>query len=360
MKAAGHRVFQGAIRKLLYKAEPSIALTSTCVRKQNEFVVSNAIQRECARVQTRLNLEDRGKFKALEDRLRTILPEEYQDSYEDVQPVSMGSAALKYGSDGKVAWNDIWVTFCDLAMAGGPPHKGTLLEPGSQAEIEAAPDRYRQVVEEICRGVAMVTGLAAYPSQIPGWVSVEFANLGTAEWLLRAITMENVSVRRENMVLHLPAGPAYRVEKEVKNVITAIAKISHYWLGHMQPSRRRAIARLFAEMESLSPLIQPALSGHGFQAETHQRLCGKMSEAILQRTGLRSSNHQCAGWLGVECPNVHAAIWMMRAFVACNVLSRREGTAVFVPVNPSRDPGGEIVARLVSQIHHFAAAQGVL
>ena len=85
-----------------------------------------------------------------------------------------------------------------------------------------------------------------------------------------------------------------------------------------------------------------------------------MGEAILQVTGLRFSNHQCAGWLGVECPNVRAAIWMMRAFVACNVLSRREGTVVFVPVNPLSDPGGEIVVRLVSQIHRFAVARGVL
>lgn len=351
--------FAAALRRYSQASLPR-ALTCTRVPKQNESDGNNAVQRECARVKMAMSWEDRGRLGALKDRLRTILPEEYQDCYEDVQPVSMGSAGLKYGSDGKVAWSDIWVTFCDLAMAGGPPHKGILLEPGSQAEIEAEPDRYRQVVEEICRGVAMVTGLVAYPSLIPGWVSVDFANRGAAEWLLRAITMENVSVHREGLVLDLPAGPTYHVEKEVKNVITAIAKTSHYWLGHMRPSRRRVIANLFAEMESLSPLIQPALLGHGLQADTHQRLCGEMAEAILQVTGLRSSKDQCAGWLGVECPNVHAAIWMMRAFVACNVLSRREGTVVFVPVNPMSDPGGELVVRLVSQIHHLAATQGVL
>ena len=71
----------------------------------------------------------------LEARLKTLLPEEYQDSYEDVQPVSMGSAGLKYGRDGRVAWNEIWGSFCDLAMAGGPPHRGTLLEPATKAEI---------------------------------------------------------------------------------------------------------------------------------------------------------------------------------------------------------------------------------
>jgi sirohydrochlorin cobaltochelatase len=351
--------FSAALQRYSQAALPS-ALTRTRVSKQNESDGNHAMQKERVRGQRAMSVEDRGRFGALKDRLRTILPEEYQDSYEDVQPVSMGSAALKYGCDGKVAWNDIWVTFCDLAMAGGPPHKGFLLEPGSQAEIEAEPDRYRLVVEEICRGVTIVTGLAAYPSVIPGWVSVDFANRGAAEWLLRAITMENVSVRCERLVLDLPAGPAYRVEKEIKNVITAIAKTSHYWLTHMRPPRRRRIANLFATMELLSPLIQPALSADGVQADSQQRLCGKMAEAILQVTGLRASRHRYAGWLGVECPNVHAAIWMMRAFVACNVLSRREDTVVFVPANPLSDPGGEIVVRLVSQIHHFAAAQGVL
>ena len=82
----------------------------------------------------------------------------------------MGSAAVKYGSDGKPAWNEMWATFCDLAMAGGPPHKGTLLEPASESEIDAQPDRYREVVEEICRGAYMVTGFAVKPSPIPGWV----------------------------------------------------------------------------------------------------------------------------------------------------------------------------------------------
>src|SRR6201996_5126330 len=94
-------------------------------------------------------------YELLEARLKTLLPEEYQDSYEDVQPVSMGSAGLKYGSDGHVAWNEIWGSFCDLAMAGGPPHRGTLLEPATKAAIDQEPERYSQVVNELCRGVEM-------------------------------------------------------------------------------------------------------------------------------------------------------------------------------------------------------------
>src|ERR1700761_5122739 len=87
-------------------------------------------------------------YELLEARLKTLLPEEYQDSYEDVQPVSMGSAGLKYDEDGRVAWDEIWKSFCDLAMAGGPPHRGRLLEPAARAEIDLQPERYEAVMEE--------------------------------------------------------------------------------------------------------------------------------------------------------------------------------------------------------------------
>ena len=52
-----------------------------------------------------MSFEDRRALEALNYRIRSILPEEYQDSYEEVQPVSMGSAGLKYGVDGRVAWD---------------------------------------------------------------------------------------------------------------------------------------------------------------------------------------------------------------------------------------------------------------
>src|SRR6187455_1429132 len=98
-------------------------------------------------------------YERLVLRLRTLLPPAYQDTYEPIQPKSMGSAGLKYAADGSVAWDEIWGSFCDLAMAGGPPHKGLLLEPGRQDDIDAQFGRYDEVVEEICRGIKMVTGL---------------------------------------------------------------------------------------------------------------------------------------------------------------------------------------------------------
>jgi sirohydrochlorin cobaltochelatase len=304
--------------------------------------------------------EDQSALEPLEGRIRTILPEEYQDCYDDVQPISMGSAVLKYGDDGKVAWNDIWESFCDLAMAGGPPHKGVLLEPGSAAEIEAQPERYQEVVDEICRGILLVTGLPAEASTVPGWVRVDCVNQGMAGWLVRAIVMENVSAYCEGAAFNLPAGPGYRIEKEIKNVITVIAKTCHYWLGHMWPADHRIIANLFATMAAESQLVQPALSGPDFRADRHNALRSKITQQIDSVTGLRSSDHQYPGWLGVQCPDIRAAIWMMRAMVASNVLSRREGTVLFVPVNPASDPTGETVVRTLARIHRFAAARGVL
>jgi len=304
--------------------------------------------------------EDQAALEALKGRLRIILPEEYQDCYDDLEPVSMGSASLKYGSDGKVAWDEIWDHFCDLAMAGGPPHKGTLLEPGSREEIDMQFDRYRQVAEEICRGVSMVTDLKVEPAPIPGWIRVDCADGGMAGWLVRAVVMENISVRLAGSGIDLPAGPGYRIEKEIKNVITVVAKTSHYWLEHMWSGQQLEVANLLAKMDAESPLVQPALAGDDFLSDSHLNLSGKMAETIRRTTGLTQSRVQYPGWLGVECPDVHAAIWMMRAMVVSNVLSRREGTVLFVPVNPSNDPDGETVVRSLIRIHGLAAARNVL
>jgi sirohydrochlorin cobaltochelatase len=304
--------------------------------------------------------QDQEALQALDVRLRTILPEEYQDCYEDVQPVSMGSAGLKYGRDGKVAWDEIWGSFCDLAMAGGPPHRGSLLEPGSQEELDAQSGRYSEVVREICRGIRMVTDFAVNPSEVPGWVDVDCASQSMAEWLVRAIVMENISARCEGEIVYLPAGSGYRIEKEIKNIITAIAKTSHYWIEHMDRDQHREIGSLFTRMGEQSPLMQPAVLGHGFHADQHQMLSGKMAKTIRETTGLRTSDHHYAGWLGVECPDVRAAIWMMRALVASNVLSRREETVLFVPVNPATDPNGEIVTQSLAEIFDLANAREVL
>jgi hypothetical protein len=308
--------------------------------------------------------EDRRAFEALEIRVRTILPEEYQDTYEEVVPVSMGSAALKYGRDGKVAWHDTWGSFCDLAMAGGPPHKGKLLMAASQSQIDAQPERYGEVVDEICRGIEMVAFLAAERSAVPGWVRVDCESNVTAGWLARAIVMENVSARCEGTALELPASPAYRIEKEIKNVITAIAKTCHYWQDHTGLAHQRMVADLFSAITAESPLIQPASIGHDFNDSMDPQPAQFLAERIQEKTGMKPwgvpSDLPCDGWVGLVCPSVKAAIWMMRGLVVSNVFARREDTVLYVPVNPATDPSGDFVLQAVTRVHGFARARSVL
>ena len=69
---------------------------------------------------TVLAFDDDGAFAVLDFRMSTLLPAQYEESTANVQPLPMRSAGLKFGTDGKVAWDEIWQSFCDLAMAGGP------------------------------------------------------------------------------------------------------------------------------------------------------------------------------------------------------------------------------------------------
>jgi len=160
-----------------------------------------------------------------------LLPPRYQND----QPVSaapMGAAGLIYDEQGSVAWDKIWQSFCDLALAGGPPHRGTLLEPVNPLDVAANPHAYQDVWAELKRGIEMITGLPVVPAS-PGWIGMQCASEEMALWLLRAIVVENVSVRRESDTLYFPAGPDFRVEQEIKNIITVIAKTHHYWQEHI-------------------------------------------------------------------------------------------------------------------------------
>ncbi len=265
----------------------------------------------------------------LDARLRILLPEQYQDAYESVQPLSMGTANLKFAPDGTVAWDEIWQSFCDLAMAGGPPHKGALLAPGAPSAIAANQEQHDAVADEICRGIWLAADLPAQPDTRPGWARVQCHSATMADWLARAIVMENVAARSSGVMLYLPAAPHFRLAKEIKNVVTVIAKTAHYWTGHMSRSQKALIADLFMTMARESPLIEPAVDGW-------------------------------ARWRGVPCASVTAAVWMMRALVAFNVVSRREQQTLFVPINDESDPDGAIIGDAIARVHQLAELRGVL
>lgn len=298
--------------------------------------------------------EERDALVELDYRLRIILPEEYQDSYEELQPRPMRSAGLKFDANGSVAWNEIWASFCDLAMAGGPPHKGSLLDAGQPEEVATNIKQYAAVTAEICRGVKMVTGLDVHVSPTPGWVRITCHSTGMAAWLLRAIVMENISARAVGRALDLPAAPGFRLEKEIKNVVTVIAKTCHYWTGHMPAAQQQAIAHLFVTLEAESPLVQPASVDDRAPMELLEVVADSMADVILAEAGLRRAQPRHSGWLAIECTSARSAVWMMRALVVSNILSRREDTALFLPVNLLTDPGGARVVQTFLRLHRLA------
>lgn len=238
----------------------------------------------------------------LDRRLRILLPPEYHDTFARLEARPMGSAGLVYEADGRVAWDRIWQSFCDLAMAGGPPHKGRLLGPGSPEEIGARPGDYLDVIEELGRGLTLASDLPADEAPELGWIRVTCHSDVMAGWMLRAITMENIAVRAAGCALDLPASPAFRLDREIKNVVTVVAKTCHYWMGHIPREQKIAIGELLGELERESPLVAPDWTD------------------------------PARAWRGIACASVPDALSMMRRLVCTNVLARREETTVFVPV----------------------------
>ncbi|GAB5491854.1 MAG: hypothetical protein Phog2KO_20690 [Phototrophicaceae bacterium] len=164
--------------------------------------------------------------------LINLLPPRYQGQVPSAAP--MGAAGLVYDENGNPAWNEIWTDFCDLALAGGPPHRGSLLEPGDPKLIEKNPEAYEKVLQELERGIRMVTDQETIRPEFGGWIGMVCDSEDMALWLLRAIVVENISVRREDNILYFPAGADFRLQKEIKNVVTVVAKTNHYWQEHLE------------------------------------------------------------------------------------------------------------------------------
>jgi sirohydrochlorin cobaltochelatase len=165
--------------------------------------------------------------------IEAILPPRYRGPGLVVSSAPMGAAPLLRDAGGRIAWDAMWQGFCELALAGGPPHRGTLLEAPTSAEALADPVRYAEVQQELERGIRMITGLPVVTDAAPGWIGVQCTDEEMAIWLMRAIVVENVMVRREGTVLFLPAGSRFTLENEIKNVVTAVAKTHHYWTEHV-------------------------------------------------------------------------------------------------------------------------------
>jgi HEAT repeat protein len=158
--------------------------------------------------------ESQAKLKEIYNKINALLPPHYHDHDHDHDPHQ---------------------PFSELALAGGPPHRGTLLEPVSPKEALSDLDRYGDVLQELASGITTETGLFVVMSRTPGWIGVQCDSEEMAIWVLRGMIAENVIVRREGSVLYLPASPKYTLESEIKDVVTACAKVFHYWNEHIAP-----------------------------------------------------------------------------------------------------------------------------
>jgi hypothetical protein len=148
----------------------------------------------------------------------------------------------------------------------------------------------------------MASELPTEDSPHLGWIRVMCHSETMAAWMHRAITTENVAVRRDARALDLPASPAFTIEKEIKNVVTVVAKTTHYWMNHIPREQKSAIAELISTLDAESPLIEPEWRDDG-----------------------------TATWHGILCDSVADALAMMRTFIAANILARREALTVCVP-----------------------------
>jgi sirohydrochlorin cobaltochelatase len=168
----------------------------------------------------------------------------------------MPAAPMKYNKDGSVDWGTMWTNFCVLAQEGGPPHRGEMLRPQTDPDIHSA--TYQTAVTEIIRGINEVSGLTAVAAE-PGWIAISCLSEEMAQWLSEAIAEENVTTRATDMVLLVPVGDYYSLKGEIKNVITAVAKTSHYWQDHLPTAVKNTLiwqAKLTRWSERLSQLWQ--------------------------------------------------------------------------------------------------------
>jgi hypothetical protein len=143
----------------------------------------------------------------------------------------MSSAPFIWRPDGRPDWRTMWTGLCELALFGGPPHRGPEHALGAVATDGAASDG-PDAIEEIRRGIWETTGLYA-ESALPGWLAVTCESPRMAAWLCATIILENVDARCDEERLLVPAAPSFTLADQVKSVITVVAKTHHYWSAHI-------------------------------------------------------------------------------------------------------------------------------
>lgn len=206
------------------------------------------LQDFCATLSTYLQ-EDVGLWVIDEDDWETAIAsapsiqrlEQMDHHGEPIIPLPMSAAPFKYRDNGQPDWGAMWTGFCELALYGGPPHRGAdaaLVKP----EVAAGDIRRDEMVDEIIRGIEETTGLIAEPAP-GGWLRIACDSKRMAAWLCATIILENVDARVEGADLFVPGDAGFELKDQVKSVITVVAKSNHYWQTHIANEQGLSAAR---------------------------------------------------------------------------------------------------------------------
>ena len=293
------------------------------------------------------NISQADEFKALEARINSLLPPRYTGCFEETPPKSMGSAGLRYDSQGKVVWGEIWTTFCHLALAGGPPHRGRFLGAVPAEEVQAFPQQYESVVNELKRALGLCVELPVLSTSPPGWIGLQCKSAATAAWLVRAIVAENVIARNDGTVLYVPAGPHFRIEKEIKNVVICVAKTCHYLFDHLEPEQQPGGA---APQLSGPPLPHEIAT----RREIYEEAAASLQRSIEESTDMTTQPSEAPGWIGIECGDEETAVWLLRAVAVGNILVRREEATLYIPVDLRDGDAISKTASVVADAHRLS------
>jgi hypothetical protein len=158
---------------------------------------------------------------------------EVLDPRPAISAAPMAAAPFLWRPDGRPDWGAMWGSFCELALFGGPPHRGpeSALVATAPDARPAAADAGSDAIAEIRRGIWETTRLYSEPAE-PGWLAVTCDSPKMAAWLCASIILENVDARCDEERLLVPADPGFALEDQVKSVITVVAKTHHYWAAH--------------------------------------------------------------------------------------------------------------------------------
>lgn len=150
----------------------------------------------------------------------------------------MAAAPLRFTEQGAVDWGNMWDSFCVLAREGGPAHRPLLLQAQEDTDVDSV--GYRYAAGEICRAVPLVSGLHAAPAA-PGWIAISCSSTEAAQWLCESIIQEGVDARHDGAALLVPCGSDFTLKGEIKSVVTAVAKTTHYYADHLPPEVKLAL-----------------------------------------------------------------------------------------------------------------------